>query len=247
MTSVFVAPTPPASAPDPASRLAAALQRLPLVAILRGISPDEAVPVGQALIDAGWSLIEVPLNSPRPLASIAALVRAFPQALVGAGTVLRPDQVQAVATTGAGLIVSPNTDAAVLAEGHRHGMVCLPGVATPTEAFAALAAGAHGLKLFPAELLPPAGLKAMRAVLPSGTLMLPVGGITPDNMAAYLGAGAAGFGIGSALYQPGMSVAEVAVQARRFADAWRVLASEAASLSASPSAGSSASPPATTV
>lgn len=225
MTSVSGVPAPPAPALDPAldpaSRLAAALQRLPLVAILRGITPDEAVPVGQALVDAGWSLIEVPLNSPRPLASIAALVRAFPQALVGAGTVLLADQVRAVAATGAGLIVSPNTDAGVLAEGHRHQMVCLPGVATPTEAFAALAAGAHGLKLFPAELLPPAGLKAMRAVLPGGTLMLPVGGITPDNMAAYRSAGAAGFGIGSALYRPGMSVAEVAVQARRFADAWR--------------------------
>ncbi len=222
MTSIpAAAPLPSAVASDPAARLARALHTLPLVAILRGITPDEAVPVGQALVDAGWSLIEVPLNSPRPLDSIRALVQAFPQALVGAGTVLRADQVRAVAATGAGLIVSPNTQLDVLAEGLRLGLVCLPGVATPTEAFAALAAGAHGLKLFPAEWLPPAGLKAMRAVLPAGTRLLPVGGITPDNMAAYRAAGAAGFGIGSALYKPGMGAAEVALQARRFADAWR--------------------------
>ena len=221
MNPISAAPAPPIAAFDPAARLARALHTLPLVAILRGISPDEAVPVGQALVDAGWSLIEVPLNSPRPLDSIAALVRAFPQALVGAGTVLLTDQVQAVSETGAGLIVSPNTNFDVLAESLRLGLVCLPGVVTPTEAFAALAAGAHGLKLFPAELMPPAGLRAMRAVLPAGTLMLPVGGITPDNIAAYRAAGAAGFGIGSALYKPGRSVAEVAVQARRFADAWR--------------------------
>jgi len=228
MTSTSAAPSsPPAAASDPAARLARALHTLPLVAILRGITPEEAVPVGQALVEAGWSLIEVPLNSPRPLDSIGALVRAFPQVLVGAGTVLLADQVRAVAATGAGLIVAPNTDGQVLAEGRRLGLVCLPGVATPTEAFAALAAGAHGLKLFPAELMPPAGLKAMRAVLPAGTLMLPVGGITPDNIAAYRAAGAAGFGIGSALYKPGMSVAEVAVQARRFAAAWRTAASVA--------------------
>ena len=221
MTSCAAAPLPSAAPSDPAARLARALHTLPLVAILRGITPAEAVPVGQALVDAGWSLIEVPLNSPRPLDSIGALVRAFPQALVGAGTVLLADQVRAVAATGAGLIVSPNTNIDVLTEGLRLGLVCLPGVATPTEAFAALTAGAHGLKLFPAELMPPAGLKAMRAVLPAGTRLLPVGGITPDNMAAYRAAGASGFGIGSALYKPGMGVAQVAVQARRFADAWR--------------------------
>ena len=211
--------------PDAAARrLAAALAQLPLLAILRGITPAEAVPVGQALVDAGWSLIEVPLNSPQPLDSIAALAQAFPQALVGAGTVLDADQVRAVAAAGGQLIVAPNTDVEVLFEAQRLGLVCLPGVATPTEAFAALAACAQGLKLFPAEQFSPAVLKAWRAVLPAGTAVLPVGGITPENLAGWRAAGAAGAGIGSALYKPGMAVADVAAQARRFAQAWQALA-----------------------
>lgn len=207
--------------PDAAAhRLAAALAQLPLVAILRGITPAEAVPVGQALVDAGWALIEVPLNSPQPLDSIAALAQAFPRALVGAGTVLDADQVRAVAAAGGQLIVAPNIDVEVIFEDQRLGLVCLPGVATPTEAFAALAAGAQGLKLFPAEQFSPPVLKAWRAVLPPGTAVLPVGGITPDNLASWRTAGAAGAGIGSALYKPGMAVADVAAQARRFAQAW---------------------------
>ena len=209
---------------DPAARLARALRPLPLVAILRGISPAEALPVGWALVDAGWCLIEVPLNSPQPLRSIEVLARAFPQALVGAGTVLAVDQVGAVAGAGGGLVVSPNTDVTVVAEAVRRGLVCLPGVATPTDAFAALGAGAHGLKLFPAEMIGPPALKALRSVLPPGTLLLPVGGITPGSLAPYLAAGAAGFGIGSALYKPGMAVADVASQARHFAAAWRAAA-----------------------
>jgi len=203
-----------------ARRLATALAQLPLVAILRGITPAEALPVGQALVDDGWSLIEVPLNSPQPLQSIAALAQAFPQALVGAGTVLDADQVRAVAAAGGQLVVAPNTDVEVIFEAQRLGLVCLPGVATPTEAFAALAAGAQGLKLFPAEMASPVVLKALRAVLPAGTPVLPVGGITPDSLAAWRAAGAAGAGIGSALYKPGMAVADVAAQARRFAQAW---------------------------
>lgn len=198
-----------------------ALAALPLVAILRGITPAEALPVGQALVDAGFRLIEVPLNSPEPLRSISALAHAFPQAVVGAGTVLRRADVGSVQAAGGQLVVAPNFDAGVVQEARELDMACLPGVATPTEAFAALDAGATGLKLFPAEAIPPAAVKALRAVLPAGTLLLPVGGVTPDNAAAWRAAGADGLGIGSALYKPGRPVHEVAALARAFADAWR--------------------------
>jgi 2-dehydro-3-deoxyphosphogalactonate aldolase len=224
LTERLLRNAPGADAGAPARLLASALAQLPLVAILRGITPAEALPVGQALVDAGWCVIEVPLNSPQPLDSIAALAHAHPQTLVGAGTVLDADAVRAVHAAGGRLIVAPNTDVEVIFEAQRLGLVCLPGVATPTEAFAALHAGATGLKLFPAEMLPPPVLRAWRAVLPTGTPLLPVGGITPASLATWRAAGAAGAGIGSALYKPGMTAADVAVMARRFADAWAAAA-----------------------
>lgn len=192
-----------------AAPLQSALARRPFIAILRGIRPQEALDVGQALVDAGWHIIEVPLNSPQPLHSILALTAAFPNALIGAGTVLEPEQVHQVHKAGGKLIVAPNFNADVVRAAADLGMVCLPGVFTPTEAFAALEAGATGLKLFPAEMIPPAGVKAMRAVLPASTLLLPVGGISPANIGAYLAAGANGFGIGSALYTPGKGAGAV--------------------------------------
>ena len=201
---------------DAQTQLSNAMARLPLVAILRGITPDESVPVAGALTGAGWSLIEVPLNSPQPLDSIARICSVFPQALVGAGTVLKRQQVREVHAAGGRLIVAPNFQADVVREAVALGMACLPGVVTPTEAFAALDAGAHGLKLFPAEMMAPPVVKALRAVLPPATLLLPVGGISPDNMAAYRAAGANGFGIGSALYKPGMDAAQVTDSAIKF-------------------------------
>lgn len=202
------------------TRFSAAMQALPLVAILRGLTPAEAPAVGDAIVDAGFRLLEVPLNSPQPLESIALMRQRFPQALVGAGTVLNAQQVREVHAAGGELIVAPNFNAEVIAEAARLGLVSLPGVMTPTEAFGALAAGATGLKLFPAELASPAVVKAMLAVLPKGTPLMPVGGITPDNMEAWRAAGSAGFGIGSALYKPGKSAAAVREDALRFVAAF---------------------------
>ena len=204
----------------PHTKFKTAMARLPLVAILRGLQPLEALAVGQVLVDAGWDLIEVPLNSPQPLQSIATLRKSFPQALVGAGTVLTPEDVRQVHSAGGELIVSPNFNPAVVAEAVRLGMVCLPGVMTASEAFAALAAGASGLKIFPAEMITPMVLKALRAVLPAETLVLPVGSISPLNMPAFRAAGANGFGIGSALFKPGMTPAQVAESAAGFKAAW---------------------------
>ncbi len=194
-----------------------ALAELPLVAILRGLAPENALAVGQVLVDAGFRIIEVPLNSPRPFESIEFLAKAFgPRALAGAGTVLRTDDVTRVKDAGGRLIVMPHGDTAIIREAKRQGMICVPGVATPTEGFAVLGAGADGLKMFPAEAMPPAVVKAWRAVFPPETLLLPVGGITPERMAAYFAAGASGFGLGSALFAPNMMPVAVRERAQAF-------------------------------
>ena len=206
--------------PSPDQTLAQAMAQLPLIAILRGLTPAEAPAIGEALVSSGFAIIEVPLNSPEPLRSIATLTQLFPQTLIGAGTVLNAQQVKDVHGAGGRLVVAPNFNPAVVAQALALGMVVLPGVATPTEAFAALDAGAHGLKLFPAEMISPATVKALRAVLPASTALIPVGGITPDNMAPYRAAGANGFGLGSALYAPGRSAQAVQQQAQAFVRAF---------------------------
>jgi 2-dehydro-3-deoxyphosphogalactonate aldolase len=189
----------------------------PLVAILRGVRPGEVEGIGAALIGAGVRIIEVPLNSPDPLGSIARLARRFgEEALIGAGTVLDPADVPRVADAGGRLIISPGTDPQVIAATVEAGLVSAPGYFTPSEAFAAIRAGAHALKLFPAEAAPPAVLKAQAAVLPKHLPLIVVGGITPDKMAAYRAAGAHGFGLGGAIFQPGMTPDEVAARARVF-------------------------------
>jgi 2-dehydro-3-deoxyphosphogalactonate aldolase len=201
-----------------------AMRDLPLIAVLRGIEPEEVEAIGQALFDAGFRLIEVPLNSPDPLASIERLARRLgDSALVGAGTVMSVKAAEDVIHAGGRLIVMPHCDTAIIRAAKSAGAVVTPGIATPSEAFAALAAGADALKAFPAEMIPPSAVKAMLAVLPKGARILPVGGITPDTMAAYRAAGAAGFGLGSALYKPGMTAADVAARAASFAVAWRSL------------------------
>lgn len=201
-----------------------ALQHLPLVAILRGVKPDEVEAIADSLYIEGFRVIEVPLNSPQALDSIARLARRMPQdALIGAGTVLSADAVRDVQVAGGRLIVMPHADLAVIRVAKARGLACVPGAATPTEAFAALQAGADALKLFPAELVTPPVVKAMRAVLPRDVKLLPVGGITPDTMAVYQRAGAAGFGLGSALYAQGMTAQDVGGRARAFAQAWHAL------------------------
>ncbi|HEX4368118.1 MAG TPA: 2-dehydro-3-deoxy-6-phosphogalactonate aldolase [Rhodopila sp.] len=190
------------------------LARCPLVAILRGIRPDEAIPVTAALEAAGFAIVEVPLNSPDPLRSIAALAHEFGnRMLIGAGTVMTEAQVADIAAAGGRLIVTPHADPAVVRAAKHHGLLAVPGFFTPAEAFAMLAAGADALKLFPAEGASPAMLRAMRAVLPPGTMVLPVGGIDASNMAAWRAAGAAGFGIGSAIYKPNDTAAMVSTKA----------------------------------
>lgn len=198
-----------------------ALQQCGLVAILRGVRPDEVVAIGHALYAAGFRIIEVPLNSPDPLQSIRALRSALPpECLVGAGTVTSVHACAEVASAGGQIVVMPHSDAAVIRAAKHAGLACAPGVATLTEAYAALAAGADALKLFPAEALGPSVLKAWRAVLQPPVALLPVGGITPESIAPYAKAGASGFGLGSALYRPGDDATQVATQARAFVSAW---------------------------
>jgi 2-dehydro-3-deoxyphosphogalactonate aldolase len=190
------------------------LARCPLVAILRGIKPNEAIAVTAALEASGFAIVEVPLNSPDPLASITALAREFgSRMLIGAGTVMTEAQVADIAAAGGRLIVTPHADPAVVRTAKRLGLLAVPGFFTPAEAFAMLTAGADALKLFPAEGASPAMLRAMRAVLPTGAMVLPVGGIDATNMAAWRSAGAAGFGIGSAIYKPGDTPAVVSTKA----------------------------------
>ena len=200
------------------------LDPLPLIAVLRGISPEEIDEVAGALVETGFRILEVPLNSPRPYDSIRRLREAHgARCLVGAGTVLRVEDVARVREAGGAIVVMPHADLEIVREAKRQGMACVPGVATPTEAFAALAAGADALKMFPAEALPPAALRAWRAVLPKDALVFAVGGMKPDNLDAYWAAGASGFGTGSNLYKPGTAAGVVREVASAYAQAVRAL------------------------
>lgn len=193
----------------------------PIIAILRGLRPAEAEEIGRLLVDTGIDRIEVPLNSPDPLESIRTLAQAFgDRALIGAGTVLTTQQVEAVANVGGQLIVSPNADTDMIRRTRELGLQSWPGIFTPTEAFSALKAGATGLKLFPGSLAGPAGLSALRAVLPEGTQVFAVGGAGRENFAQWIEASADGFGIGSALYKPGMDIAEISERAIRIVQAY---------------------------
>jgi 2-dehydro-3-deoxyphosphogalactonate aldolase len=199
------------------------MDALPLVAILRGLKPEEALEVGQAIVNAGFQILEVPLNSPDPLRSIQILAEAFPNALVGAGTVTTAQQVRDIKAAGGQIIISPHLDDNVVCEAVNLGLISMPGVATPTEAFRAIALGAHGLKLFPAEMISPSVVKSMRAVLPSHVRLIPVGGIGAHNMADYRQCGASGFGIGSALYAPGKTVQAIGESAAAFVRVWHAV------------------------
>lgn len=201
--------------------LKSAMKQCGLIAILRGVQPHEVAAIGLKLYEAGFRIIEVPLNSPQPFDSIRTLRNCLPaDCVIGAGTVLTTDQVAAVKQAGGEIIVMPHSDPVVIAAAKQAGLVCAPGVATVTEAFAALAAGADVLKMFPAEQLGPNVVKAWRAVIPREVALLPVGGITPENLATFISAGASGFGLGSALYKPGLSAEEVGQNANKFVAAW---------------------------
>ncbi|UUQ63149.1 2-dehydro-3-deoxy-6-phosphogalactonate aldolase [Pseudomonas fuscovaginae UPB0736] len=201
-----------------------ALAKNGLIAILRGLRPQEAAAIGEVLYQAGFRVIEVPLNSPEPYESIRILRNLLPaDCLIGAGTVLTPEQVEQVKAAGGQVIVMPHSDPRVLRAARAAGLYLSPGVATPTEAFAALAEGADVLKMFPAEQMGPAVVKAWLAVLPPGTLLIPVGGITPDNMRPFVEAGVSGFGLGSGLFKPGLSADETALRAKAYVQAWNAL------------------------
>jgi 2-dehydro-3-deoxyphosphogalactonate aldolase len=206
---------------EPTTNAATWPPKLPLVAILRGLQPERAADIARVLFDAGFRALEVPLNRPGAIAAIAAIVPLAPaDAWIGAGTVLETAQVDAVGDTGAALIVSPHFDPAVLRRARERGMRTVPGVFTASEAFAAWHAGADALKIFPAEAMTHAGLTGLTTVLPPTLPLWPVGGIVPDNMAAWRRAGATGFGLGGGLFKPELSVAEIAARARAYVDAW---------------------------
>lgn len=206
------------------SDLSLALAANPLIAILRGLAPENAAPVSDTLVDAGFRIIEVPLNSPDPLVSIAGIAKRHgEQAVVGAGTVLRVDQVEAVAEAGGRIIVCPNMNPDVGRAAARLGLYWCPGVMTPSEAFAALDLGASVLKFFPAEMVPPAAIAAMRAVLPKQAVIAAVGGITPETMASYHAVGVDGFGLGSALFKPDYALDDIARRAQAFMTALKEL------------------------
>jgi 2-dehydro-3-deoxyphosphogalactonate aldolase len=211
-------PTPDAGAWPPA---------MPLVAILRGLQPERAADVARVLFDAGFRALEVPLNRAGAISAIATVVRMAPaDAWIGAGTVLETAQVDAVGDTGASLIVSPHFDPAVIRRARERGMRSVPGVFTASEAFAAWRAGADALKIFPAEAMTHAGLTGLTTVLPPGLPLWPVGGIVPDNIAAWRRAGATGFGLGGGLFKPELSVLEIASRAQAYVDAWNASAPE---------------------
>lgn len=200
------------------------LQDVPLIAILRGVTPAEVVELGKVIVDSGIRVIEVPLNSPQPLDSIARMRQQLPSGCIfGAGTVTSVAEVREVAKAGGQLIVSPHCDPEIIRTARDSGLICVPGVATPTEAFTALREGASALKLFPAELIGASALAALRQVVPPATRMFPVGGITPENMSVYARAGANGFGLGSSLYRPGQPLGETSDKAIAFVRAWRSL------------------------
>lgn len=201
------------------------MAQLPMVAILRGIKPEEVLAHGEALINAGFGILEVPLNSPEPFKSIALLQQTYgDRALIGAGTVMNKEQVAQLVEIGAGLMVCPHTDVSLIKAAKAAGLYAFPGFFTASEAFAALEAGADGLKLFPAEALTsPKVISALGAVIPKSVRICPVGGVTPDNLKAYIDAGAQGFGLGSALYKAGQSVETTAQQAKAFVQAWHHL------------------------